>query len=158
MVKLKTATRNILPSSILGLQEQRKYPKEDRGHQIAAEGRATAMEHKSELIPAQAGRIRVKANRLLGNKLIFQNSVVNTVMINNLNQLPAFAGELYKLPVCPFVKGVGTALQKDEFVLRYLSRFDSGCGRCENDPAHQAQKESQAQASVHCKHTPSVPR
>jgi hypothetical protein len=39
---------------------------EDRSHQIKAKGRATEMEHMGKLTPAQASRIRAKANRLLG--------------------------------------------------------------------------------------------
>jgi hypothetical protein len=66
MAKLKTATRNRLPASEFGLPKQRKYPMEDRSHQIRAKGRATEMEHKGKLSPAQASRIRAKANRLLG--------------------------------------------------------------------------------------------
>jgi hypothetical protein len=66
MAKLKAASRNKLPSSVFGLPKQRKYPVEDRGHQIAAQERATEMEHKGKLTPAQASRIRAKAKRLLG--------------------------------------------------------------------------------------------
>ena len=62
----------MLPSSIFGLQEQRKYLMEDRGHhQIAAEGRATAMEHQSELIPAQTVASALKQIGYWGNKSIF---------------------------------------------------------------------------------------
>jgi len=41
MAKLKSATRNRLPSSVFGLPKQRKYPTEDRTHQIKAEEFAT---------------------------------------------------------------------------------------------------------------------
>jgi len=34
MAKLKAATRNRLPASEFGLSKQRKYPMEDRTHQI----------------------------------------------------------------------------------------------------------------------------
>jgi hypothetical protein len=37
MAKLKAAARNKLPSSAFGLEKQRKYPMEDRVHQIKAE-------------------------------------------------------------------------------------------------------------------------
>jgi hypothetical protein len=37
MAKLKAATRNRLPGSAFGLPKQRKYPMEDRTHQIKAE-------------------------------------------------------------------------------------------------------------------------
>jgi hypothetical protein len=40
MAKLKSATRNRLPTSVFGLPKQRKYP-EDRTHQIKAEEFAT---------------------------------------------------------------------------------------------------------------------
>jgi hypothetical protein len=66
MAKLKSATRNKLPSSVFGLPKQRKYPMEDRTHQIKAKSRATEMERKGKLSPAQASRIRAKTNRLLG--------------------------------------------------------------------------------------------
>lgn len=66
MAKLKTATRNELPSSAFGLSGQRKYPMEDRTHQIKAEQFATKEERKGKLSPAQASRIRAKAKRLLG--------------------------------------------------------------------------------------------
>ena len=39
---------------------------EGRSHQITAKGRATEKERMGKLIPAQAGCIRAKANRLLG--------------------------------------------------------------------------------------------
>ena len=41
MAKLKAAARNKLPSSAFGLPGQRKYPMEDRVHQIKAEEFAT---------------------------------------------------------------------------------------------------------------------
>jgi len=66
MAKLKSATRNKLPSSAFGLPKERKYPMEDRPHQIRAKGRATEMERKRKLSPAQAAKIRATANRLLG--------------------------------------------------------------------------------------------
>ena len=66
MAKLKAATRNKLPSSVFGLPKQRKYPMEDRTHQIKAEEIATKEENKGKLSPAQAARIRAKAKRLLG--------------------------------------------------------------------------------------------
>lgn len=66
MSKLKAAARKRIPSSEFGLPKKRKYPMEDRGHQIAAKGRATEMERKGKLSPASASKIRAKANRLLG--------------------------------------------------------------------------------------------
>jgi hypothetical protein len=67
MAKLKAATRKRLPASDFWLPKQRKYPMEDRVHQIKAEEFATKEERKGKLSPAQASRIRAKAKRLLGN-------------------------------------------------------------------------------------------
>jgi hypothetical protein len=67
MAKLKAAARNKLPASTFGLPKQRKYPMEDRTHQIKAEEFATKEQHAGKLSPAQAARIRAKAKRLLGN-------------------------------------------------------------------------------------------
>jgi hypothetical protein len=67
MAKLKAAARNKLPASVFGLPKQRKYPMEDRVHQIKAEEFATKEENKGKLSPAAAARIRAKAKRLLGN-------------------------------------------------------------------------------------------
>ena len=66
MAKLKAAARNKLTSSVFGLPKQRRYPMEDRTHQIKAEEFATKEEHAGKLSPAQAARIRAKAKRLLG--------------------------------------------------------------------------------------------
>ena len=66
MAKLKAAARNKLPSSAFGLPGQRKYPMEDRTHQIKAEEFATKEQRAGKLSPAQASRIRAKAKRLLG--------------------------------------------------------------------------------------------
>lgn len=66
MAKLKAATRNNIPASKFGLPKQRKYPMEDKVHQVRAKGRATEMERKGKLSAASAARIRAKANRLLG--------------------------------------------------------------------------------------------
>ena len=65
MATLNAATRNKLPASTFGLPKQRKYPMQDRGHQIAAEGRAHEMEKKGRLSAAAADRIVAKAKRLL---------------------------------------------------------------------------------------------
>jgi hypothetical protein len=67
MAKLKAAARNKLPGSAFGLPKQRKYPMEDRTHQIKAEEFATKEQRAGKLSPAQASRIRAKAKRLLGN-------------------------------------------------------------------------------------------
>ena len=66
MAKLKAATRNKPPSSVFGLPKQRKYPMENRVHQIKAEEFATKEERAGKLSAAQAARIRANAKRLLG--------------------------------------------------------------------------------------------
>lgn len=65
MAELNAAARNRLPAEKFGLPKQRKYPMQDRGHQIAAEGRAHQMERKGKLSSAAASRIVAKAKRLL---------------------------------------------------------------------------------------------
>jgi hypothetical protein len=60
MAKLKSATRNRLPTSVFGLPKQGKYPMEDRTHQIKA-GEFATKEGAGKLSPAQAARIRAKA-------------------------------------------------------------------------------------------------
>lgn len=66
MARLKAASRNRLPSSEFGLPKQRKYPMPDREHAADAKGRATQQVKKGKLSPAQAAKIRAKANRILG--------------------------------------------------------------------------------------------
>ena len=65
MAILKTKRRNALPGSVFGLPSQRKYPLNDRAHQINAKSRATQMEKAGKLSPASAARIKAKADRLL---------------------------------------------------------------------------------------------
>ena len=79
MAKLKAATRNRLPSSVFGIPKQRKYPMEDRTHQIKADEFATKEERAGKLSPAQLARITAKAKRLLGQvpALIFHWSQGN---------------------------------------------------------------------------------
>lgn len=67
MAKLTAAARNRIPSSKFGLPGSRKYPMEDRSHQIRAKGRATQMVKKGKLSASSAAKIRAKANRLLGH-------------------------------------------------------------------------------------------
>jgi hypothetical protein len=62
MSKLKSATRSKLASSAFGLPKQRKYPMEDRTHQIKAEEFAPKEQRAGKLSPAQASRIRAKAS------------------------------------------------------------------------------------------------
>lgn len=66
MAKLNAAARRKIPSSKFGLPRQRKYPMNDKRHEVLAKGRATEMEHKGKLSAASASKIRAKANRLLG--------------------------------------------------------------------------------------------
>jgi len=66
MAKLKTATRNKIPSSEFGLPGTRKYPMPDKSHAANAKARATQMVKKGKLSAASAAKIRAKANRKLG--------------------------------------------------------------------------------------------
>ena len=66
MAELKSATRNAFAASVFGLPGQRKYPMPDKRHQINAKARATQMEKSGKLSPANAAKIKAKANRLLG--------------------------------------------------------------------------------------------
>ena len=66
MAKLKAAQRNKIPASKFGLPGSRKYPMEDRAHQINAKARATQMLKRGKLSAASAAKIRAKANRMLG--------------------------------------------------------------------------------------------
>jgi hypothetical protein len=66
MAKLKSSTRNRLPASSFGEPKERKYPMPDRSHAANAKARATQQVKKGNLSPAQAARIRAKANRILG--------------------------------------------------------------------------------------------
>jgi hypothetical protein len=66
MAKLTAAQRNALPGSEFGLPKQRKYPMNDREHQVLAKSYATKMVKQGKLSPAAASRIKAKADRLLG--------------------------------------------------------------------------------------------
>jgi len=65
MAELKAATRNALPARAFGLPGQRKYPMEDRAHQVAAKGRATQAVKAGRMSSGTAARIKAEANRLL---------------------------------------------------------------------------------------------
>jgi hypothetical protein len=56
--KAESSNGNRLPSSVFGLPKQRKYPMEERVHQIKAEEFATKEEHAGKLSPAQPARWR----------------------------------------------------------------------------------------------------
>lgn len=66
MNALNAAARKRIPSSKFGLPGQRKYPMPDKAHAANAKARATQMVKKHKLSPAQAAKIRAKANRVLG--------------------------------------------------------------------------------------------
>jgi hypothetical protein len=66
MAVLTAKSRNALADRVFGLPGQRKYPMEDRVHQIAAKQRATQMVKKGKLSASSATKIKAKANRLLG--------------------------------------------------------------------------------------------
>jgi len=79
MAKLKAATPKRLPSSAFGLPKQRKYPMEDRVHQIKAEEFATKEERAGKLSPAQAARIRGRPSVSWGNRCTsLRSSTENT--------------------------------------------------------------------------------
>lgn len=65
MVKLKTATRNDLPSSDFGLPGSRKFPMENKAHAANAKARATQQVDKGKLSASAGARIRAKANKIL---------------------------------------------------------------------------------------------
>lgn len=65
MAKLKASSRNALADRVFGLPGQRKYPLNDRAHQINAKARATQQVKAGNLSPSSAAKIKAKANRLL---------------------------------------------------------------------------------------------
>lgn len=66
MAKLDAAERKEIPSKDYGLPAERKYPMEDRGHQIAAKGRAKQMLDRGVISRAEYDKICAKANAKLG--------------------------------------------------------------------------------------------
>jgi hypothetical protein len=64
MSKLSTKERNALPKSDFA-GPGRSYPVPDRSHAANAKARATQQAKKGKLSPAQAARIRAKANAIL---------------------------------------------------------------------------------------------
>ena len=66
MAELSTKRRNALPAMVFGEPGKRKYPMPDRSHAANAKARATQQVKKGKLSPAEAARIRAKANRVLG--------------------------------------------------------------------------------------------
>ena len=67
MSKLTTKRRNALPDSAFA-GPGRSYPVQDRGHAIAAKGRAAQQVAKGNLSPSAEKRIDAKANTVLRRK------------------------------------------------------------------------------------------
>ena len=68
MAKLTSKQRNSLPSSTFGEPGKRAYPMPNASHARAAKSRASEMENKGKLSPAEKAKIDAKADRLLGKK------------------------------------------------------------------------------------------
>ncbi len=66
MAVLTTKARKHLKPSTFGLPGKKAYPMPDRGHAANAKARATQMVAKGKLSPADAAKIRAKANHVLG--------------------------------------------------------------------------------------------
>jgi hypothetical protein len=67
MARLTTAARKSEPAKDFGLPAQRKYPMPDKAHAANAKARASEMEHKGRLSPAQEKQIDAKADRRLAS-------------------------------------------------------------------------------------------
>ena len=65
-MKLTAKARRALPSSAFGIPSQRKYPEQDRGHAIAAKGRAAHAEKVGRISKSTEEAIDRKANAKLG--------------------------------------------------------------------------------------------
>lgn len=65
MAVLRAKKRNSLPASDFGLPGERKYPMPDRAHAANAKARASQMEARGRITPAQKAAIDAKANRKL---------------------------------------------------------------------------------------------
>lgn len=65
MSKLDAKDRSVLTAAQFGLPAERKYPMPDKGHAANAKARATQMVAKGKLSPAQASKIKAKANKVL---------------------------------------------------------------------------------------------
>ena len=66
MPKLTSKKRNALPDSSFAGPD-RTYPVEDKGHAIAAKGRATEAVKKGRMSKSAEAKIDAKANRVLGH-------------------------------------------------------------------------------------------
>jgi hypothetical protein len=67
VAKLSGKERKALPNSDFALPG-RRYPVEDKAHAANAKARATQQVKAGNLSPAQAAKIRAKANKILGEK------------------------------------------------------------------------------------------
>lgn len=68
MARLTTAARKAEPAKDFGLPGERKYPMPDASHARDAKARASEMEHKGRLSPAQEKKIDAKADRKLDGR------------------------------------------------------------------------------------------
>lgn len=66
MAKLNAAVRRKIPASEFGLPKTRQYPMENKGHAVAAKGRADTALENGHITNAQYEAIVRKANRKLG--------------------------------------------------------------------------------------------
>ena len=70
MGKLTAKARKKIPAGKFGIPPKKgqpgKYPMPNKAHAADAEGRATQMVKKGKLSPAQAAKIRHKAQHVLG--------------------------------------------------------------------------------------------
>ena len=66
MAVLTTKARKHMKPSTFGLPGDKSYPMPDKSHAANAKARATQMVAKGKLSPADAAKIRHKANHVLG--------------------------------------------------------------------------------------------
>jgi hypothetical protein len=75
VAKLTAAARKRIPKSKFGLPGAKgakggkgKYPMPDAAHAANAKARATQQVNKGNLSPAQAAKVKAKANKVLGKR------------------------------------------------------------------------------------------
>lgn len=68
MAKLTTKQRKKLPKSEFALPEDRKYPVDTKNRARNAKARASEMENKGKLSPAEKAKIDAKADKVLNRK------------------------------------------------------------------------------------------
>lgn len=66
--RLNAAARKALPKSAFGMPESRKYPMPDASHAANAKARASQAVNAGRMSKAQAMKIDLKADRVLGEK------------------------------------------------------------------------------------------